>query len=127
MTGERIPGAAMPAPEPVAPRRATSLTLTGGALLGAVCFAVAIIADLAGLGRAGADAAVDAERFLDEVLRLSPWAWALLGSSVIIAAPAVGLVVTAIEFQSIADRRAVLMALTVLVVLAISLAVAVLA
>jgi hypothetical protein len=107
--------------EPVASRRATSLTLTGGALLGAILFGVAIIADLAGLGRDGPDAALDAAAFVAAMLDLRPWAWALLGSSVIIATPAVGLVVTALEYQAVADRSAVALAVGVLVVLGVSL------
>ena len=58
---------------------------------------------------------------------LRAWAWALLGSVAIITTPAVGLIVTAFEYNAIADRRAVLMALAVLAVLGISLLVALLA
>jgi hypothetical protein len=112
---------------PVARRRATSLALTGGTLLGAILFGVALIADLAGLGRAGPGTAVDAAAFLEALLGLSPWAWALLGCITIIVTPAIGLVVTALEYERIADRRAALMALAVLAVLGISFLVAILA
>ena len=64
--------------------------------------------------------------YLAAIAALDPTAWAVLGSAVIIATPAVGLVVTALEYESIGDRRAVLMALAVLAILATSLAVAVL-
>ena len=109
----------------VAPQRATSATLTGGTVLGAACFAIALVADLAGLGR-GAAGASDVTGYGASLAALDPTAWAVLGSVVIIVTPAVGLVVTALEYESIGDRRAVLMALAVLAILATSLAVAVL-
>jgi hypothetical protein len=108
----------------VAPQRATSATLTGGTVLGAACFAIALAADLAGLG--GGAGASDVTGYAASLAALDPTAWAVLGSAVIIVTPAVGLVVTALEYESIGDRRAVLMALAVLAILATSLAVAVL-
>jgi len=109
----------------VAPHRATSVTLTGGTVLGAACFAIALVADLAGLG-SGTSGVPDIDGYLGAIAALDPMAWAVLGSAVIIATPAVGLVVTALEYDAIGDRRAVLMALAVLAILATSLAVAVL-
>ena len=109
----------------VAPHRATSATLTGGTVLGAACFAIALVADLAGLGTRTSGVS-DIADYLAAIAALDPTAWAVLGSAVIIATPAVGLAVTALEYESIGDRRAVLMALAVLAILATSLAVAVL-
>jgi uncharacterized membrane protein len=113
--------------ERVAPRRATTLTLTAGALVGAACFAVAVVTDLLGVDGSAATGAADGSAFVAELAALRPWAWASLGSVAIIATPAVGLVMTAVEYNAIADRRAVLMALAVLAVLGISLLVALLA
>jgi hypothetical protein len=109
----------------VAPRRATGLALTGGTLLGAACFAVALVADLAGLGGRGF-AGGDAAGFIAALGALDAEAWAALGSAIVIATPALGLVLTALEYGSIGDRRAVLFALAVLAILSLSLVVALL-
>jgi hypothetical protein len=113
-------------PEPrVAPRRATGLLLTSGTVLGAACFAIALVSDLARLG--GHDpTGGDATGFMAALLGLDPEAWAALGSALIIATPAVGLVATAVEYGSVGDRRAVLFALAVLAVLSLSLLIALL-
>ena len=109
----------------VAPQRATSVTLTVGTVVGAACFAIALVGDL--FGRAsGPDGVAGLAGYLAAIVALDPTAWALLGSAVIIGTPAVGLVVTAFEYDSIGDRRAVLMALAVLAILGTSLAVALL-
>ena len=94
-------------------------------MLGAVCFAIALVADWAGRAR-GTSGSSDAAGYLAALTAFDPTAWAVLGSVVVIATPAVGLVVTAFEYESIRDRRAVLMALAVLAILATSLAVALL-
>jgi hypothetical protein len=113
-------------PEPrVAPRHATGLTLTSGTVLGAACFAIALVSDLARLG-GQAFSAGDAASFVAALLGLDPEAWAGLGSALIIATPAVGLVVTALEYGSIGDRRAVLFAIAVLAILSLSLLIALL-
>jgi hypothetical protein len=101
------------------PHRATSVTLTVGTVLGAVCFAVALVGELAGRGGVSGQAGG-----LAAILALDPTAWAVLGSAVIIATPAIGLVVTAFEYEAIGDRRAVLMALAVLAILGTSLVIA---
>jgi hypothetical protein len=108
-----------------APRRVTGLTLTAGTLLGAACFVIALLSDLAGIG-SGATWAGDARAYLSALADLDAEAWAALGSALIIATPAVGLVVTAAEFRSIGDRRAVVFALAVLAILATSLLIALL-
>jgi uncharacterized membrane protein len=113
----------------VPPRRATSTTLTIGTLLGAACFAIALVADLAGVrsvASGGSDLASSLGSYLASLAALDPTAWGRLGSAVIIATPAVGLVVTGLEYGSIGDRRAVLMAVAVLAILATSLLVALL-
>jgi uncharacterized membrane protein len=94
-------------------------------VLGAACFAIALAADLAGLGK-GTSGVSDVGSYLAAIAAVDPTAWAVLGSAVIIATPAVGLVVTAFEYESIGDRWAVLMALAVLAILGTSLAVAIL-
>ena len=110
----------------VAPRRATTLALTSGALMGALCFAIAVVADLAGGGGSSAGS-IAGDRFLAALLELSPHAWAVLGCAVVIATPPIGLVTTAFEFHAIADRRGVLIALTVLGVFGASLLIALIA
>ena len=57
---------------------------------------------------------------------MEPWAWAGLGTLAVVATPALGLTATAYEYASVSDRRTVLMALTVLGVLAVSLVIAIL-
>jgi uncharacterized membrane protein len=109
----------------VAPRRATGLILTSGTVLGATCFAIALVADLARLG-GHAFTGGDAAGYVAALLSLDPEAWAALGSALIIATPAVGLVVTAVEYGSIGDRRAVVFAVAVLAVLSFSLLIALL-
>jgi uncharacterized membrane protein len=101
------------------------VTLSGGTVLGAACFAVALVAELAGLG-SDASRTSDAAAYTAALAALDPTAWAVLGTAVIIGTPAIGLVVTALEFRSIGDRWAVLMALAVLAILGTSLAIAVL-
>ena len=129
------PAATPPVPEPaatpsesgpaVAPRRLTSAALTGGAVVSAACFLVAIGAEIAGQDRSLGDI-TDLGALAQGLLDFAPWAWASLGTIAIIVTPALGLLVTAYEYRSVADRRTTLLAIAVLAVLVFSAVVAVL-
>jgi len=108
-----------------APRRFTSATLTAGVVVAATSFLVAGAAELAGIEQ-GSGEMTDVGALVDGLLALSPWAWASLGTLVIVVTPAIGLLVTAHEYASISDRRTVLLALSVLTVLVVSALIAVL-
>jgi hypothetical protein len=62
--------------------------------------------------------------FVAALAGLDAEAWAFVGCVVTIATLAVGLVVTALEYRSIGDRRALLFAVAVLAILGVSLLVA---
>ena len=108
-----------------APGRYTSATLTGGVLAAAACFLVAMVAEVAGVDPGGGEM-TDLAAVFDGLLAFTPWAWATLGAYAVVATPALGLIVTGWEYSTISDRRTMLLAATVLVVLAISATVAVL-
>jgi uncharacterized membrane protein len=108
-----------------APRRYTSAVLTVGVVVAAVCFAVALAAELVS-GEPGSGELTDVAAVLDGLLSLDAWSWAAAGVYAVVATPLVGLVVTAGEYASIGDRRAVGLAIAVIAVLAASAAVAVL-
>ena len=108
-----------------APRRYTSAALTIGVAVAAVCFAVALAAELVS-GEPGSGELTDVAAVLDGLLSLDAWSWAAAGVYAVVATPLVGLVVTAGEYASIGDRRAVGLAIAVMAVLAASAAVAVL-
>ena len=108
-----------------APRRYTSAALTIGVMLAAVCFAVALAAEVVS-GEPGSGELTDFAAVLDGLLVLDPWSWAAVGVYIVVATPLLGLVVTAGEYASIGDRRAVGLAIAVIAVLAASAAAAVL-
>jgi uncharacterized membrane protein len=62
----------------------------------------------------------------DGLLTFTPWAWATLGSYAVVITPVIGLLVTAYEFTTISDRRTVMLAISVVVVLVTSAIIAVL-
>jgi uncharacterized membrane protein len=107
------------------PSRATSMALTIGVLLSAICFLVAGAFDLLVPGTTASEVR-DLPALIAGLVDLQAWAWAGLGTIVVIATPAVGLVVTATEYAVASDRRTAGTALAVLGVLAISLAAAIL-
>jgi uncharacterized membrane protein len=108
-----------------APRRLTGLVMVVGVLLAAACFSVAVIAEL--LGRAGPAASMtDPNAVLAGLENGWPWAFASLGTYVVILTPAVALLATAVEYAVIRDRRTVLLAGTVLLVLVASVVVGIL-
>jgi uncharacterized membrane protein len=105
--------------------RYTSASLTGGVLVAAACFVVALVAEVAGV-EPGAGDMTDPAAVLDGLVELSPWAWAALGTYAVVLTPALGLLVTAWEYAAASDRRAVQLALAVLVVLVVSAVVSIL-
>jgi len=108
-----------------APRRYTSAVLTSGVVISALCFVVAAIAELAGSESPAGDM-TNLGVVADGLRALAPWAWATLGSYVVVLTPFVALLVTIAEYVSIGERRTVLTALAVLAILTVSVVVALL-
>ncbi len=108
-----------------APRRYTSAALSGGALLAAACFVVAVAFEIAG-SEPGRGSMTDITAVFDGLLAFTPWAWATLGVYVVVVTPLLGLVVTAWEYSSVGDRRSVGLAIAVIAVLVVSAVVAIL-
>ena len=115
---------APPTVRPSAPRRYTSAALTVGVGFSALCFAIAALAEVVGV-QAEVGEVTDVGAVIEGLGVLSPWAWATLGVYAIVLTPAVGLLVTIGEYASASERRAALLALTVLAILTISAAVAI--
>lgn len=102
--------------------RYTSLVLTAGTVISAVCFLVSIGLEL--LGRVpGQLDVISLSSIAWALLELRPEGWASAGVVVVIATPAISLVATAVEYRG---RFEAWLALAVLLVLALSLALAVL-
>jgi uncharacterized membrane protein len=108
-----------------APRRLTSGTLTLGVVISAACFLMAGAAEVIDSDAIVGDM-TDVTALIDGLFGFESWAWAGLGTLVVVVTPAVGLVVTAYEYASVSDRRTTLLALAVLVVLVVSAVIAVL-
>ncbi len=106
-----------------APRRLTSAVLSLGVAVSAACFVLAGVAEFLGMTRREASM-TDFSALLDGSLALDPWALASLGCYAVVVTPAIGLLATAWEYASIADRRATFLALAVLAILAVSVVVA---
>ncbi len=104
------------------PDRATAAVLTIGAIVSAALLLTAIALGLLGRPITAGDPS-DIASVATAVVELRPWGWATIGVVAVIATPAVGLLVTAIEY---AGRREALLALGVLIMLAVSLFVALL-
>ena len=102
-----------------APRRLTSGALTTGVVVSAACFLIAGAGELAGFDSGPGDM-TDVAALFDGLITLRPWAWASLGTLVVVTTPAFGLVATAFEYASVSDRRTVFLALAVLAVLGVS-------
>ncbi len=94
-------------------------------MVAAACFAIAIAAEVAGI-EPGSGEMTDIGAVLSGLPALTPWAWATVGSYAIVLTPVLGLVATAWEYASVSDRRTVLLAVAVLIVLTISAVVAIL-
>lgn len=112
-------------PARVAPRHLTSAVLTGGVIVSAACYLVAVLAEVLGVATAAGDA-TDLRALIDGLLVADPWAWASLGTLVLVATPALALVVTAVEYTVVGDRGSAVLALVVLAILALSAVVAIL-
>jgi uncharacterized membrane protein len=112
-------------PRPSAPRRYTSATITAGVVVAAICFGVALMAEIAGV-EPGLGEMTDLGAVFDGLLTFTPWAWATLGSYAVVLTPVIGLLVTAYEYATISERRTVLLALAVVAVLVTSATIAVL-
>jgi hypothetical protein len=108
-----------------APRRYTSAVITAGALVAAMLYGVAVLAEIAGVAP-GDGEMTDMVAVVDGLSSLTPWAWATLGTYAVILTPVVGLVVTASEYARVGDRRTVALALAVIAILATSAVVAIL-
>jgi uncharacterized membrane protein len=108
-----------------APRGKTSAAITSSVIVAGFCFAVALVLELMGT-EPGEGQMTDIAAVLDGLVSFMPWAWATLGAYAVVTTPVVGLLVTATEYWSIDDRRTVLLALSVVGVLAVSAVVAVL-
>jgi uncharacterized membrane protein len=97
--------------------------LTAGVGLSAACYLVAGAAELLGTpARTGT--LRDLGAVVAGLAPPDPWAWATLGTLVVIATPALGLLTTAIEYLRVSDRGTARMAVAVLLVLLVSAALA---
>jgi uncharacterized membrane protein len=105
--------------------RFTSAALTVGVTLAAVCFVVAVAAEIAGVEKGGGEM-TDVAAVYEGLLAFTPWAWASLGTFAVVLTPVAGLLVTAWEYGRVGDRRALALALAVTAVLAVSAVVAIL-
>lgn len=112
-------------PPRVASRRLTSATLTGGVLVGAASILVAVIGEMLG-STAGPEQVTSIAGLTAGLMALEPSAWASLGVYAIVATPALGLVVSAVEYAQAGDRGTAGLALVVLAFLALGGIVAVL-
>lgn len=106
-----------------APRHLTSGSLTAGVFVSGACFVVAGAAEVFGVATHPAQM-TDVGALVSGLAALDPWAWASLGTYAVVATPAMGLVATAYEYSTVADRSTVALALVVLAVLALSAVVA---
>ncbi|MDP8905045.1 MAG: DUF1634 domain-containing protein [Chloroflexota bacterium] len=111
-----------PAGKPRPPAGLTARVLTAGTLVSALCFVAGL-----GLSLAGSDARTGDPLRLDLVLAsalaIEPWGWSTLGVLALLATPAVGLVVSAVELRTVEPRTA-LLALGVLGILVLAVAIA---
>lgn len=108
-----------PGPRPparVASRRLTSATMTGGILVSAGCFALAIVLELAGGDTSGGPMS-DLSAMRDGLVAMAPWAWAGVGTYLLIVTPALALLVTILEYLRVRDRATAGLAFLVLGVL----------
>jgi uncharacterized membrane protein len=102
-----------------APRRLTSATLSAGVGLSAICFLVAGLAELLGIATSPAEVG-DLGAVVGGLGSFDRWAWASLGTLIVLVTPGIGLVVTAVEYTRVAERGSALMAVTILIVLVVS-------
>jgi uncharacterized membrane protein len=101
------------------------MVLTVGVALGAAGFLVAVAGQVLG-ARAHPGALTDLGAVADGLASLDPWAWATLGTFIVVLTPVAGLVATAIEYAVAEDRGTLTLALVVLAILIGSAVVAIL-
>jgi uncharacterized membrane protein len=106
-----------------APRHYTSATLSAGVVLSGLCFVIALLAETVGVESQAGDM-TDVAAVLEGLGAMAPWAWATLGSYVVVLTPAVALLVTIAEYASVSERLTVLTATAVFAILAFSAIVA---
>ncbi len=102
--------------------RGTSAVLTGGSLISALCFMVALALEVLGQPATQGDV-LDVAAVIRSLTVPEPWGWATIGVVVVIVTPAAGLIATMLEYRG---RREAWLALGVLGILALSLGVALL-
>jgi uncharacterized membrane protein len=107
---------------PRATSRLTARTLTIGSLFSALFFLGGVVLDALGRSTGVADL-LDPRAIAAAVVDLQAWGWSTIGVIVLIATPAAGLIATALEYRR-PEPRSALLAMTVLGVLAVSLAIA---
>ena len=100
----------------------TRAVLSGGTLGAGACLAVGLLLSLADPARVDASPH-ELDRLLAGLLEPTGWAWSMLGSLLLLATPAAGLIATAAELRR-AQPLAALLALVVLAVLALALLIA---
>jgi len=93
--------------------------MTAGVLASATCFVLGLVLELVGGDTSGGQM-TDLAALRDGLVAMAPWAWAGLGTYILIVTPALALLVTVLEHMRVGDR--VTAGLAVLVLLVLSLA-----
>lgn len=106
--------------EGLASSHITRAVLNIGAVFSAACFLVAVVLEWVGRPLTTGDA-FDVAGVTSAVLEASPWGWATLGVVGVLLTPVAGLITTAVEYRG---GRETWLAMGVLVILAVSLAIA---
>jgi uncharacterized membrane protein len=101
------------------------MALSAGVAVAGALFVVALVLEVLGIDP-GAGEMTDIAAVVEGLFALTPWAWATAGAYAVVITPVIGLLVTAAEYRSVDDRRTVLLAAAVMVVLATSVVVAIL-
>jgi uncharacterized membrane protein len=97
--------------------------LSLGVAASAALFAMAMVLEVAGVAP-GEGSMTDLGAIAEGLLAPAPWAWAAAGAYAVVATPVVGLLVTAWEYSRAGDRHTVLLAASVIAVLATSVVIA---
>jgi uncharacterized membrane protein len=98
--------------------------MTAGVLASAACFTLAILLELVG-GDTSGGRMTDPTALRDGLVAMAPWAWAGIGTYILIVTPAVALLVTVYERLRAGDRATAGFAVLVLLVLSLGCLVAV--
>lgn len=97
--------------------------MTAGVVASAACFVLAVVLELAG-GVTNGGRMTDLPALRDGLVAMAPWAWASVGTFVLIVTPAVALLATVLEYLRAGDRVTVGLAVLVLLVLSLGCLVA---